>query len=75
VSAVAEAVAFFYVVACLTTPIAYFVVVFAPGVHGVIANGSLSLASSLAFKVGRLVHVTVNAATDVGNGVGGGKLL
>jgi len=75
VLAVAKAVAFFYVVACLTTPIAHFVVVFAPGVHGAIANGSLSPVSSLAFKVGGLVHVAVNAATDAGNGVGGGESL
>jgi len=75
VSAVAEAVAFFYVVACLTAPIAHFVVVFAPGVYGTIANGSLSLASSLAFKVGGLVHIAVDVATDVGNGVGGSESL
>jgi len=72
-SAVAKGIALFYVVACLTTPITHFVVVFAPSMHGMITNGGLSPASSLAFEVRGLVHVAVNVTMDAGNGVGGGE--
>jgi len=75
VSAVAEGVALLYVVACLTAPVAHFVVVFAPGMYGAITNGSLSPVSSLAFEVRGLVHVVVDATADAGNGVGGGESL
>jgi len=75
VSAIAEGVALFYIVTCLATPIAHFVVVFAPGVQGTVTDGSLSPSSSFAFEIRGLVHVTVNAATDAGNGIGGGKSL
>jgi len=75
VSAVAEGVALFYVVACLTTPVAHFVVVFAPGMYGAITNGGLSLASSFAFEIRGLVHVTVDVTADAGDGVGSSKSL
>jgi len=75
VLAVAEGVALFYVVACLTTPVAHFVVVFAPGMYGAITNGGLSPASSFALEVGGLVHVAVDVTADAGNGVGGSKSL
>jgi len=73
VSAVAKRVAFFYVVTCFTVPVAHFVVVFAPGVYGMIADGNLSPTSSFAFEVWGLVHVAVNATTDTGDGIGGSK--
>jgi len=73
VSAVAKRVALFYVVARLATPIAHFVIVFAPGMYGAIADGDLSSASSFAFEIGGLVHVVVDVATDASDGVGGGE--
>jgi len=73
VSAVAEGVALFYVVACLTAPITHFVVVLAPSMYGVIMDSDLSLASSFAFEVRGLVHVAVDATTDTGDSVGSGK--
>jgi len=73
VSAIAEGVALFYVVACLTAPIAHFVVVLAPSMYGAITDSNLSPASSFAFEVRGLVHVAVNAAMDTGDSVGGGK--
>ena len=72
-SAITEGVALFYVVTRLATPIAHLVVVFTPGMYGTIVNGNLSPVSSLAFEVRGLVHVAVNAATDAGNGISGGK--
>jgi len=75
VSAITEGVTLFYIVTHLATPIAHFVVVFAPGMYGTVADGGLSPSSSLAFEVRGLVHVTVNAVTDAGNGIGGGKSL
>jgi len=73
VLAITERVALFYIVAHLAAPIAHLVVVFAPGMYGSIANGDLSPASSLAFEVRGLVHVTVDAVTDMGDGIGGSK--
>ena len=73
VSAIAEGITFFNVMACLATPVAHFVVVLAPGMYGTIADGDLSPASSLAFEVRGLVHVTVDAVTDMGDGIGGSK--
>jgi len=73
VSAITKGITFFDVVARLATPITHFVVVFAPGMYGMIANGDLSPASSFAFEVRGLVHVAVDAATDAGDGIGGGK--
>ena len=73
VSAIAEGVAFFYVVACLTAPIAHFVVILAPSMYGTIADSDLSPASSFAFEVRGLVHVAVDAATDMGDSIGGGE--
>jgi len=73
VSAIAEGIAFFYIVTRLATPIAHLVVVFAPGMYGTIADGDLSPAPSLAFKVRSLVHVAVNTATNTGNGIGSSK--
>ena len=75
VSAIAEGVALFYVVTRLATPIAHFTVVLAPGMHGTVTDGDLSPSSSLAFEIRGLVHVAVDAATDAGNGVGGGESL
>jgi len=75
VLAIAEGVALFYVVTCLATPIAHFVVVFAPGMQGTVTDGSLSPSSSFAFEIRGLVHVAVNVATDAGNGVGGSESL
>ena len=73
VSAIAERVALFYIVACLAAPITHLVVVFAPGMYGSIANGNLSPASSLAFEVRGLVHVAIDATINRGDGVGGSK--
>jgi len=75
VSAIAEGVTLFYVVTRLATPIAHFVVVFAPGMQGTVTDGSLSPLSSLAFEIRGLVHVVVDVATDAGNGIGSGKSL
>jgi len=75
VPAVAERVAFFDVMACLTAPVAHFVVVLTPGMNGMITDGDLGLVSSLAFEIGGLVHVVVNVATDVRDGIGGGELF
>ena len=72
-SAVAEGVTFFNVVAGLATPIAHFAIVFAPGVHGTVANGGLSLSSSFALEVGGLVHVAINAMAYMGNSISGGQ--
>jgi len=41
--------------------------------HGTVANGDLSPLSSLAFEIGGLVHVAVDAAMNTGNGVSGGQ--
>jgi len=73
VSAIAEGVALFYVVACLTAPIAHLVVILAPSMYGAVADSDLSSASSLAFEIRGLVHVAVNAVTDMGNSIGGGE--
>ena len=73
VSAIAERVTFFYVVACLAAPVTHLVVVLAPSVYGSIANSDLSPVSSLALEVGSLVHITVDAATDAGDDIGGSK--
>ena len=72
-SAIAKGITFFYVVTCLATPIAHFVVVLAPGMYGTIADRDLSPMSSFAFEVGSLVHVTVDAATDAGDGISSSK--
>jgi len=40
--------------------------------HGMVANGDLSFASSFAFEVRSLVHVAVDVAVDMGNSIGGG---
>jgi len=73
VSAITEGVTLLDIVTCLTTPVTYLAIVFAPGMHGTVANGNLSFASSFAFKVGSLVHVVVNATMDMGDGVGGSQ--
>jgi len=75
VLAIAEAVAFFYVVTHLATPIAHFVVVLPPSMYGTVADGGLSPSSSLAFEIRRLVHVAVDVVMNAGNGIGGGKSL
>ena len=72
-SAITEGVALLDVVTHLATPIAHFTIIFAPSMHGVVANGNLSLVSSFALEVGGLVHIVVDATTYAGNGVGGGK--
>jgi len=75
VSAITEGVTLFYIVTRLATPVAHFVVVFAPGMHGMVMDGSLSPSSSLALEIGGLVHVAVDAATDAGNGISSGESL
>jgi len=75
VLAIAEGVTLLYVVTRLATPIAHLVVVLAPGMQGTVADSGLSPLSSFAFEIRGLVHVAVDAATDVGNGVGGGESL
>jgi len=62
-------------VTCLATPVAHFAVVFTPGMYGTVTNGDLSFASSFALEIGGFVHVVVNAATDVGDGIGSGQLF
>jgi len=59
-------------VACLATPIAHLAIVFAPGMHGMVANGDLSFASSFAFEIGSLVHVAIDVVANMGNSVGSG---
>ena len=73
VLAIAEGVALFYVVACLTAPIAHLVVIFAPSMYGMVVDSDLSFASSLAFEIRGLVHIMVNAVMDTGDSIGGGK--
>jgi len=75
VLAIAEGVAFFYIVTRLATPVTHLVVVFAPGMYGMVVDGGLSSSSSFAFEVRGLVHVAVDAVADAGNGVGGGESL
>ena len=74
-AAISKAITVLDVVACPPTPIAHLAVVFAPGVYGAIANSDLSPTASLAFEVGGLVHVTINATADAGYGVSGSKLV
>ena len=71
--AIAEGVAFFYIVACLTTPVAHLVIVLSPGIYGTIADSDLSPTSSFALEVRCLVHVAVDATTDASDGIGGGE--
>jgi len=71
-TAVPEAVTVLDVVSRLTTPIAHLAVVLAPGMDGTVADSNLSPASSLAFKIGSLVHVAVDVATNAGDGIGSG---
>ena len=73
--AIPEAVTVFDVMACLPAPIAHFAVVVAPGVYGSVADCNLGLAASLALEVRGLVHVAVNAATNVGYGVSSGEVV
>jgi len=75
VLAIAKGVALFNVVACLTTPVAHFAIVFPPGMHGSVADSDLSSASSLAFEVRGLVHVAVDVTADASNGISGGELF
>ena len=63
-TAIPKAVTVFDVVACLATPIAHLVVVLAPCMNGSIAYSDLSLTASLAFEVGGLVHIAVDAAAN-----------
>jgi len=75
VSAIAEGVTFLNVVTCLTTPIAYLAIVFAPGMYGAIIDSDLSLSSSFAFEIGGLVHVAINVMAYLGNGIGGSEMF
>jgi len=75
VSAIAEEVTLFNIVASLATPIAHLAIVFAPGMYGTVTNSDLSLLSSLALEVGGLVHVAINAMAYMGNGIGSSELF
>ena len=63
------------VVACPAAPIAHLTVVLAPCMNSLVANGDLSLMTSLALEVGGLVHVAVNATVNAGDGISGGKTV
>ena len=73
--AIAEGVTFLNVVTHLTTPIAHFAILLAPGMYGVVANGNLSPASSFALEVGGLVHVAIDTTVYTGDGIGSGELF
>ena len=68
--AVPKAVTVLDIVSSLTAPIAHLAIVLAPGMDGTVADSDLSPASSLALKIGSLVHVAVDAAMNVGDGIG-----
>ena len=74
-SAIAEQVTLFNIVASLATPVAHLAVVLTPGVYGTVVNGDLSSSSSLALEVGGLVHVAIDVTAYMGNGVGSSKLF
>ena len=74
-AAVSKTIAIFDVVTCLATPVAHLAVVVAPCMNGLIANGDLGLAASLALEVGGLVHVAVNAMTNMSYSVSSGKVV
>jgi len=75
VAAIPKAVAVLNIMSGLTTPIAHLAVVFAPGMNGMITNGDLSPSSLFALKVGGLVHIAIDVATDAGNGISSGKVF
>ena len=72
-SAIADGIALFDIVPCFTTPVAHLTSVVAPSVYGMVVNGDLSPASSLALEIGGLVYVVVNMAMDTSNGIGSGQ--
>jgi len=65
----------FDIVTCPPTPITHFAVVLAPCVDGSIANGDLGSTASFAFEVRGLVHVAINATTNAGYAISGGKAV
>jgi len=73
--AVPKTVTVFDVVPSPTAPVTHLAVVCAPGMYGTVANGDLSFVSSLAFEVGGLVHVAINAMAYTGNSVGSSKVF
>ena len=73
--AIPKTMAFLDVVSSLTAPIAHLAIVLAPSMKGAVANGDLSFVSSLAFEVGGLVHVVINAMAYTGNSVGSSKVF
>jgi len=75
VVAISKAVTFLDIVTCLSAPVTHLAVVVAPCVDGPIANGDLGSATSLAFEVRGLMHVVVDAMTDMGYGVSSGKTV
>ena len=74
-AAISETVAVFNVMTRLATPVAHFAVVVAPCMNGPIANGDLGSAASLAFEVGGLVHVAVNATMNASYSVSSGEVV
>ena len=72
---ITKAVTFLNVVTCLAAPVAYLAIVLSPCMNGTIANGNPGLASSSPSKVRGRIVIVVNATTDVGNGVSGGKAV
>jgi len=75
VTAIPEAIAILDTVTCLAAPIAHLAVVLAPCMDSPILDCDLGLAASLALEVRGLVHVTVNAATNVGYSVSSSKAV
>ena len=74
-AAISKTVTVFNAVACLTIPLAHLAVVLAPCMDSSVANGDLGSTTSLALEVGGLVHVAVDAVTNAGYGVSGGKAI
>jgi len=73
--AISETVTVFNVVACLATPVAHLAIVLAPGMDGLIADGDLGLAASLALEVGGFVHVAVDTAMDASYRISSGEAV
>ena len=74
-AAIPKAVAILNIVPGPATPVTYLAVVLAPSINGAVANGDLSLAPSLAFEIGGLVYVAVNATANAGDGISGSKVV
>ena len=74
-AAIPKTVTVFDVVACPATPIAHLAIVLAPCMDSLVANSDLSSTTSLALKVGGLVHVVVDAAMNASYSVSGSKAV